>query len=266
MLTIAKQQMEALETAALRAFEDRTLAHLQRYFPAHCALLGETQMRVVIRLGLARASAHGLTPECCVRGYIDLMCVLGSGFDQDPLLPWAAATLAGDEKMHEVERGDLLYDRAWAYIRAIMADYRDANGAPTTERFVPHLRQLRQVPLEPLTPGNMPRFSTGLLDWIEEVFPAKCAIVGLEPLGGLVPRAIATAGEHGIRSERGVALTAVCLFVLGAGFADDPLLPWAQRTLMDPDLPDEHARVNGLYAEAVGFLNRWWALDPTRGV
>lgn len=83
MLVIRTEQMEVLEAAAMRAFEDRTYKHLQRYFPRHCMLLGEEQMRRVIQQGWQKAKSYDLTAECCVRSYIELMCLLGSGFDTD---------------------------------------------------------------------------------------------------------------------------------------------------------------------------------------
>lgn len=48
MLVIRSVQMEAFEVAAIQALEDRTYKHLQKYFPGHCLLLGEEQMRRVI--------------------------------------------------------------------------------------------------------------------------------------------------------------------------------------------------------------------------
>lgn len=257
--------MDGLRTAALQAFEQRTLDHLQQYFPRHYALLGEAQLRVVIRCGLSKATDYGLASECCVLSYIDLMCVLGSRFDVDPLLPWAMATLTSQtEPLHEIERGDLLYDQAWRYIRAIVPDYRGSDGAPTTERFVPHLRRLRQLPLDRLSTHGLARYTSELSNWIMTVFPAKSAYVGSQLVAGLALRAIKLGEPYGIRTERGVTLLAVCLFVLGAGFACDPMLPWAERILADVDIPDEPTRIDRLYAEAVHFLKAWWALAPAQ--
>src|SRR6266498_1125429 len=93
MLTIRKTQLDTLESAAMRAFEDRTYVHLQKYFPGHCMLLAEEQMRRVIQHGWMKAKSYDLTAECCARSYIEFMCLLGSGFDTDPLMPWAAEIL-----------------------------------------------------------------------------------------------------------------------------------------------------------------------------
>lgn len=265
MLVIRPEQMEAFEEAAIRAFEDRTYKHLQQYFPGHCLLLGEEQMRRVIQQGWQKAKSYDLTAECCVRSYIEFMCLLGSGFDTDPLLPWAAEILDDKTVSDQIERGDRLYDKAWDYIDHIARDYRDAGGQPTTARFVGELRRLRHVRNDILMPDTIPRFSRDLIEWIENVFPAKCRYVGEDRVNELIPRGIEMARAYGITTERGVTLFTVLMFVLGHGFADDLLLPWASATLNDKGITNQTDRVDRLYAEGVGFLKRWWDLIPKQG-
>jgi len=265
MLTIRETQMRAFEAAAIRAFEDRTYKHLQKYFPGHCLLLGEEQMRRVIQQGWQKAKSHDLTAECCVRSYIEFMCRLGSEFDSDPLLPWAMEILNDKTTLDQVERGDRLYDKAWDYIDHIARDYRDATGQPTTARFVGELRRLRHERDDVLAPGAIPSFSRDLIERIENIFPAKCRYVGEERVSELIPRGIETARAYGITTERGVMLFTVLMFVLGNGFADDLLLPWASATLNDKGITNQIDRVDRLYVEGVGFLKRWWDLIPKQG-
>src|SRR5260370_29920990 len=92
-MVIRNEQIEALEAGTVQDFENRTSLHLREWFPHHCQLLGEDQMRRVIRHGWKKANSYDLTAECCVRSYIELMCLLGGGFDVDTLLPWAAEIL-----------------------------------------------------------------------------------------------------------------------------------------------------------------------------
>ncbi|MEJ7618484.1 MAG: hypothetical protein WKF30_16305 [Pyrinomonadaceae bacterium] len=185
-MLIRKEQLDTFRETALRAFEDRTYIHLLEYFPRHCALLGEEQMRRVIWHGWRKAQTYDLTAECCVRSYIDFMCLLGGEFDTDPLLPWAAEILNDKSTSDQVARGDRLYDRAWVYINHIIPDYRDAAGQPTTARFVGELRKLRDLPDDPLTPDSIPQFSRSLMRWIESAFPAKYRYVGAGAVSRLV--------------------------------------------------------------------------------
>jgi hypothetical protein len=258
MLVIRNEQMLAFDAPASKAFEDRTYTHLQRYFPRHCELLGEEQMRRVIRNGLQKADQHGLTLERCVRSYIDLMCLLGSGFDADILLPWAQETLNDQSKSDQTARGDRLYERAWRYIDHIAADYRDATGQPSTARFVGEIRQLRQLGDQPVAASAEPAVLEALCSRLERVFPAKYALVGEQRVRDAVSSAAGSARGYGISSERGLSSFAAMRFVLGGGFDKDPLLPWASWSLVDASAGDPEQRADRLLAEGVKFLNRWW--------
>lgn len=256
MLVIRKEQLESLEDAAIRAFENRTYSHLQEYFLGHCRLLGENQMRRVIQYGWMKAKSYELTAECCVRSYIEFMCLLGCHFDTDALLPWAAEIL-NDRTTEQVARGDRLYDRAREHIKRLIPDYRDPAGKPITARFMTALRQLRHEPDAPFSANHLPTFSRALRARLESVFPAKYCYIGEQQVSELVAQAIATAAHYGMVGERGVTLFTVLMFVLGSGFHRDPLLPWASATLTD-DATDEKKKVDKLYAEGVGFLRAWW--------
>ena len=257
MLSIKTAQMRALEGVAVRAFEDRTYRHLEQFFAGHCALLGERQLRRIIQFGWAKAKSYDLTAECCVRTYIEFMCLLGGHFDEDPILPWAAEIL-NDRACEQIARGDRLYDRAYEYIRHLVPDYRDITGKPITQRFVGALRELRMQPDAPISLELLPGFSSALLRRLQAVFPAKCAYVGEEAVAKLIVSCLATAASYGIRGERGLTLFSTLTFVLGRGFHHDLLLPWAAGTLNDRTLRDEKQKVDRLFVEGVGFLRTWW--------
>ena len=264
MLVIRSDQMMLLEADAIAAFERRTYEHLLHYFPKHCQLLGETQMRKVIHHGWLRAKRHGLTPECCVRSYIDLMCVLGSGFDSDALLPWARQVLRAQQGVAPIVRGDKLYERAWHYIDQVSRDYQD-DGQPTTARFVSELRALGQLSDQELTPVGTPALLAVLNARLQRALPFKYALVGQRRIRLALSLAVHSARCRGLTTERGVAAFLVLRFVLGAEFDRDPLLPWISEILDDPALVDPRARGARLFLESVGFLRRWWDLEPEKG-
>ena len=265
MFHISHQQWAALEDHALSAFEERTYAHLLQWFPDHCALLGRQQMGAVIRRGLERANHHGLTPECGVRSYVEFMCLLGSGFDADPLLPWAAEILNDQVAGDPVERGDRLYDRAWQYLDHVSADFQDWTGQAANNRFVADLRPLRDERHNPLTPATVPAFSALLEQRLVRLFPAKCNYVGMTALQEHIRRGIGRAFHHGITGEKGVILVTLLMFLVGDGFDNDPLLPWVSATLADPHLTRQEEKVDQLFGEGVAFLRRWWDLAESQG-
>lgn len=253
--------MHVFGYASSRAFEDRTYAHLLEYFPRHCTLIGEPQMREAIRFGWRKAGSYELTVEPCVRSYIEFMCLLGGRFDTDPLLPWAAEILNDRSSSDQIARGDRLYDRAWEYIRNIIPDYRDASGQPTTARFIVELRKLHDMPDDLLMQDSGHCFTGAVLQWIKAVFPAKYRCVGAEAVGRLVAAGIETARGYGISGTRGVTLIVMLMFVLGRGFDSDPLIPWASATLNDRDVPCS-GRGDRLFSDGVRFLRRWWDSAP----
>jgi hypothetical protein len=265
LLIIRKQQMEAFERSTVRAFEDRTYRHLRQWFPHHCELLGEEQMRHVISHGWQKANSYELTAECCVRSYIEFMCLLGGGFDCDVLLPWAARILK-DRSDEQIIRGDRLYHQTWRYIDHIAKDYRDASGQPTTARFMSDLRQLRHGGNEMITPSGTPAFVESQAMRLELLFPAKCEFVGPAILREAIDTGVTSARDYGIVARRGLILFTAMKFVLGGGFDDDPLLPWASPTLRDPAITDQERRIDKLYAEGVSFLGRWWKLSSGQEV
>lgn len=157
MLLIRSEQIGTLEQVAMRSFEDRAYAHLKRYFHRHCKLLGETQVRKIVPIGLRKSIGYALTAESCVQSYINCMHLLGSGFDSDPLLPWAADALNDRSNADPIKRGDDLYDRGWTYIRYIFANYRDAQGNPTPARFIEEIRPVSRM-------SNPPYIGTRITD------------------------------------------------------------------------------------------------------
>jgi hypothetical protein len=264
MLVIRKQQMEVLEIAARKGFEDRMYRHLLEYFPHHCTLLGEDQMRLVIRYGWEKANSYEWTAECCVRSYIEFMCLLGGGFDTDTLLPWAAEIL-NDRSSDQISRGDRLYYKMWDYLDHAARDYRDGNRQPTTARFMNDLRQLRHGGEEVVPSSGLPQFLESLEGRIRRLFSAKCGYVGERNLREAIGVAAQSAGGYGITTERGLTLFMTMRFVLGGGFDRDLLLPWVSATLKDPETPDQYKRVDKLYLAAVRFLNRWWEVSALPG-
>jgi cytosine/adenosine deaminase-related metal-dependent hydrolase len=109
MLKIYDEQTEAFAQAAMREFEDRMAAHLQRFFRAECAQLGPEGLAELIRHGISRAASHGIVSEHDVALYLNLTVALGRDFDRDPLLPWASAALSETAALEPSRRMGRLY-------------------------------------------------------------------------------------------------------------------------------------------------------------
>jgi hypothetical protein len=109
MLTIRDEQMEALQEAAMRSFEQRMVLHLRQFFPEECRRAGEMRTLAAIRQGVQRAQAYGIESEIDVVRYIDISVVLGLDFDSGKRYPWARQILE-DGEMDGSEKINALLD------------------------------------------------------------------------------------------------------------------------------------------------------------
>src|SRR5262245_22002667 len=61
MLVIRPGQMDAFEQSAYQQFEDEMMAHSKEFSPRLCEVLGDEQLRVVVRSAIDRARKFGFT-------------------------------------------------------------------------------------------------------------------------------------------------------------------------------------------------------------
>ncbi len=207
-------------------------------------------MRMAIRLGWDKAKGYGFNSESCIRCYLELMCLAGSHFYADPLLPWAAEILCNQSETRETVRGDLLHKKAWDYAKNTAKDYRSIAGAKLTQHGDKKLE---------------PRIMPGLLQQVRQqfvqLFPAKCSYVSKEKLVNTISKSLGSAAAYGCTTERSAILFAATRFILGEDFDTDPFLPWASEKLHNSAIGDKNARVEGVYSAAFLFLQRrfYWS-------
>ena len=247
MLKIRKEQMEVFEQAAIRNFEDEIVEHLKKFSPRHCEVIGDNGVREVIRPGIDRAEKYSLTNRGPVRFYIELMFMFGSDFDTDPQLPWAGKILNDPMAVDQMERADQVHKKT--------TDYLDNVAGPVNAYTLDALREIRRAASEDVRFSGQ-AFENGMLSQMKRIYPQKCNYVGDVPLRMLIQRGIELATTCSVTTTRGVALFVVLMFALGHGFSDDPLFPWASRTLKDPKIVDPDKRAQRLEAKAIAYLDR----------
>jgi hypothetical protein len=104
------QVFESLPEAP--SFGHRLLLLLQALAPQKYQILGDAILRDVVRHGYGAAKQHGLTTERGAMIYLSLAFLLGSGFDHDPLYPWAAEALADPGLTDPGQKSAALYAAA----------------------------------------------------------------------------------------------------------------------------------------------------------
>lgn len=243
MLRIQKEQMAAFERESLLNFEEHVLRQVIAAHPVHHRILGETPLRAAVHLGFERAGRYGFRFARSLRTYVDLMFMLGSGFDTDPQLPWIAAVLADGARKDEAVRADLLFATANAYLMRV--------AGPSNEHLLGALARARTLPIPA---GPTLEVAPPLL---QILMPTKCEELGPEGIARLLQCGREAAARYGITAAGGVALYVMLMFILGAGFDQEPLAPWASAILTDRAIPDEHARAGKLHAAALSNLDAW---------
>ncbi len=108
------QVFEGLPAAP--SFGHRALLLLQTLAPEKYKALGQGALRALVRSGYETAKRHGVTTEPGMMNYLALAFVLGSGFDRDPLYPWASAVLTDPALADPAQRGTALREAALAHL------------------------------------------------------------------------------------------------------------------------------------------------------
>jgi hypothetical protein len=98
MLTIRREQMEALSAYMRQSFEDRMVRHLAQSFPAPFKKLAASQandepVRALLREGITQAAKYGFSSERDLRQFIDLIMELGPDFETNPETAWVTGIL-----------------------------------------------------------------------------------------------------------------------------------------------------------------------------
>ena len=91
MITIRREQLDALAAPLAVQFVDEAVAHVAKLFPEQYAELGKEATREAVVHAIDRAEHHGLSSDGEVLTYVTLTFIFGRDFDSE--LSWAEAAL-----------------------------------------------------------------------------------------------------------------------------------------------------------------------------
>lgn len=222
------------------------VAHLAKYAPKHCEVIGEDAVRAAIRLGMDRARTYGLTNRGPVRFYLESMFMFGSDFDTDPQFSWATAILNDGRLSDQMAKADRLYETAMAFV--------DEIAGPGYRHAIKALRRARRISLDEL-PSPGAGFVDQMMAKLEAIHPQKVQYLGKDATRGLIAYGATLCDDLSLAPERGAGLCVAAMFAVGHGFGRDPLLPWMARTIVNPAIVSPEARVNRLYSRIMTYLD-----------
>jgi hypothetical protein len=247
VLIIRQQQMQALATIPRTAYESLLVKHFFTHYPRECNDAGLRNVRELIDLGIDRAKSHGYRGQRAAAIYINLMIILGSGFDSDPQIPWAA------EQLHDSSISDPV-QRIQRLFRSTL-DYLDATVGADNMHIVRAMIRLRECDLTRLEYSGAD-FAHYIVELFEEYYPEKAALQGPQANRALALHALSSARAYGLTGRKGQVIYAMNAFMLGSGFDADPLYPWAQESLSATDMTDQDTKTNRLLEQSLAYLQR----------
>jgi len=223
MLILRSEQLAAMRAARLR---QNVLADVHLQFGEDCRILGPDLVESAIALGVARARRHGFLRTAEVRRWVRLMFLLGSYFDEDPLLPWAAAILDDARASSPAARMHDLYGAAGTFLR----DTAGADG----RRYQAALLRIRRTGFDELTRGDPART-------LYRLYPAYYRSLSRRTLGDALARSAARVQAHGLGPES-MSCWLVLTCMAGTHVERDPLYAWITPALQASAPPDDKAR------------------------
>ncbi|SRR5579884_3261361 len=242
MLTIRESQMQILAAEPARQFEGQLERHLEKYFPHECRS-GNT--REFVRLGIERASLHGIDTQKDVALYLNLMAMLGCMFDVDPQIPWAGEQLDSPAAAPVSARVSGVYEWALAYL--------DNIGGKKCAYLLRAKLRLRKQNLNVLNECQPNMLPAELLAFLELIYPQKAQYQGEAAMKQLAMRAITSCQSRGAAVNRSIAIHAIHMFFIGIAYDQDPLYPWAM-ILEDTTEPSVDARFEKMFAQSLDFI------------
>lgn len=127
MLTINEGQLTSLSQQQSHSFIEELNVFLREKDPFHAAAIGDEGLRAFSQLVIERARFHQFTQKSTVKLFGQMMMYLGTYFDTDPALPWAALTLQQpqDSVTTQTNRANLLREELcgiWKRLVGVRAD------------------------------------------------------------------------------------------------------------------------------------------------
>ncbi len=243
-MVIRTEQMARFGQSARDGFEARLLSHIEEFFPVHWRKVGQERMRAVVRLGITKAGSYGLETQREIYLFVSLMLYLGSHFDTDGQLPWAAASLNDTAETDAFMRVERTYDLAMEYLERV--------AGPAGQYLMSAIERFAKVAQE-LNRGS----SAPLADVLRWTYPEKYRKLSEAQVNQLARHGQECVKKYDLGSPLGALLCAELAFLLGHGFPDDPQFSWAADVLQNPEFSDPGARLTTLRDAAVTHLSHW---------
>ncbi len=224
MLTIRDQQMTALGEGAQAEFERQLVGIFMHAYPRECRQAGgEPAIVQWVGSGVRTAASGGYSSRFEVSRWLSLMLILGSDFANDPQLPWVSECLDPDLPADTTDRITILYERT--------LDYLGDTAGENAERVVRAMLRMRKIDFAAIPAVEDVAWPAECCSMLSSLYPEKFNFQGADLTQRSVRQFVSRARELGLSGPAGEFLYVLLAFMLGSGFDQDPLHPWAAAVL-----------------------------------
>jgi len=229
-MVIRQEQMQDLSASVEQNFQLQLVMEMREFAPWHAGVLGDSGLLGCVQFAMQRARQYGFTNRGPIRLYLQMIFLLGSDFDSDPLLPWAGEVLSNPLTANQTDRAAYLYQALGEYLRHVAGP---DNG------FAKAALVRANEELSGGLGGGGKDIEQMIFKRVRRVYPEKCEYAGDAAVRKSIGFGIAAAARHSAAGNRGASLFCGLIFALGHGFETDPHLPWIRKTLQDPGLTED---------------------------
>lgn len=252
-LMLTQLQTDALKQQQKQLLWHEIRDHFYHRFPRKAKSLGKQNVDTFIDLIIEKTSEYKLTRRDQVKQYLELALILGSHFDDDPLLKkW----------IHEPVKE--AYKNSSSLIQL-----KDTLAEPMRNSMGDKMSIYRQRLIN-LMQKNINQLATitdreHVIHLVKSLYPERCAELPIEAIPHLYEKSLPFYLERGFCSYKSHSVLLGIQLFIGYGAFSDPLYPWAMKlTSYDPTISDEQ-RMNTLidYAKKrirkeIINLERYW--------
>lgn len=219
---IGQEQFDQLRMQSRTSFVRAMVEHAFAFQPQLCRTVGREAMLPIVDGWVLQSVAQGFDKEGQVQLMVELGLLFGSGFRDDPQLPWLQSVWSDPSLVYPRHKADALHRRCNVYLNEVYG--------PDNAHVLSALQALVS------TEGRMARFESGdldsgLVETLHALHPQKLVCVGQPAMRALIASARAQALRHGMSSPRATGLLLILMSAFGHRCTSDPLYPWIGRTL-----------------------------------
>ena len=254
MLKISASQMLTMRAASIAGFTHEMVRHIRRFCPRLVHSLSSSELLGIVGVTIQQARARGFTRRGPLRLWVEFSFMFGSGFTEDPMLPWIGAVLTDNDEDDQMERAWRLHD-LWPV-------YREAVLGPSHEFYVAALRRvdsISELDTRKHIPGN-----AFIAEILGKIYPERLHHAGLQAHQQLVRKALTMSHGIGSDSPSDVFLIAILMSFVGHDCFRDPRHAWLGEALIRFDDTDPTSIFDSLRRTSIAYLKTVLRTSGTR--